>query len=462
MAKAKKKKLSLEELLEEAIVKEEDRPYEVPENWVWTKINSISDFERGITFPASAKKYENDTNLIACIRTANIQENLETQDLIYVDRSFMKNNQNKLLRKDDILMSSANSRELVGKVSYVDELADEMTFGGFVLNIRSKGIVSKFLFYFLRLEFLSGRFIGESTQTTNIANINRTILGNYICPIPPIGEQQRIVEVIESLFKKLDAAKELVQNALDSFKNRKAAILHKAFTGEFTAKWREENGISFESWKETNLKSVCKISSGGTPSRKNKEYYNGKIPWIKTGEIIWNYINDSEEKITGCAIDNSSAKLFPKGTVLVAMYGQGLTRGRAAILNIEAATNQAVCALMPNSELVNKYLYYYFMCNYWMFREKAVGGNQPNFSGKIIGEFVINIPSFEEQQEIVRILDNLLGNEQRAKELCDVIEKIDLMKKAILAKAFRGELGTNNPEEESAVELLKEVLKEKL
>lgn len=280
--------------------------------------------------------------------------------------------------------------------------------------------------------------------------------------LPDLTVQQRIVEVIEALFEKLDKAKELVQNALDSFESRKAAILHKAFTGELTAKWREDNGVSLEEWEEKNLKSVCKISSGGTPSRKNEEYYNGEIPWIKTGEITWNYINDSEEKITQSAIEGSSAKLFPRGTVLVAMYGQGLTRGRAAILDIEATTNQAVCALTPNAELLNKYLYYYFMCNYWELREKAVGGNQPNFSGTIIGGFIINVPSLNEQQEILRILDNLLEKEQRAKELYDVIEKIDLMKKSILARAFRGELGTNNPEEENAVELLKEVLKGKI
>ena len=118
-----------------------------------------------------------------------------------------------------------------------------MTFGGFVLNIRAKEMSSKYLFYFLRHEFLAGKFIGESSQTTNIANINTTTLGNYEIPLPPLPEQQRIVDRIESLFAKLDEAKEKAQAVVDSFEARKAAILHKAFTGELTAKWREDGEL---------------------------------------------------------------------------------------------------------------------------------------------------------------------------------------------------------------------------
>ncbi|MCL2312435.1 MAG: restriction endonuclease subunit S, partial [Firmicutes bacterium] len=113
-----------------------------------------------------------------------------------------------------------------------------------------------------------------------------------------------------------------------------------------------------------------------------------------------------------------------------------------------------VCALIPSVKLLNQYLYYYFECNYWKFREKAVGGNQPNYSGTMIAKFPIHLPSLLEQQEIACILDNLFEKEQRARELCDIVEKIDLMKKAILARAFRGELGTNNPPEESTMGLL--------
>ena len=244
MARAKKEAaLTPEERLQAALVPDWEWPYKLPENWCWTRIGMVSNFERGITFPAAAKEAAPTEDNIPCLRTANVQENLEIDDMIYVNRDFMKGNIAKLVRENDIIMSSANSRELVGKSSLVTYIPFPMTFGGFVLNIRAKEMSSKYLFYFLRHEFLAGKFIGESSQTTNIANINTTTLGNYEIPLPPLPEQQRIVDRIESLFAKLDEAKEKAQAVVDSFETRKAAILHKAFTGELTAKWREEHGV---------------------------------------------------------------------------------------------------------------------------------------------------------------------------------------------------------------------------
>ncbi|MDD3225625.1 MAG: restriction endonuclease subunit S [Clostridium sp.] len=453
MAKVKKEKLSLEEMLEQALVKAEDIPYEVPENWVWTRLDAVAKWGSGGT--PSRNNPEFYIGDIPWIKTGELNNDYiyDTKEKISLEA--IQKSSAKIFPINAVVIAMYGAT--IGKMAIlgVEATTNQACACGFA----NSALFFKYLFYYLLSQ--KDAFIKKGKGGAQ-PNISQEVIKQHEIPLSPIAEQQRIVDVIESLFEKLDAAKELAQNALDSFENRKAAILHKAFTGELTAKWREENGVSLNEWQERNLKSLCKISSGGTPSRKNDKYYTGEIAWVKTGEIKWNYIDDSEEKITECAIKNSSAKLFPIGTVLVAMYGQGLTRGRAAILDIEATTNQAVCALIPNSELLNKYLYYYFMCNYWKLREKAVGGNQPNFSGTSIGGFIINTPILQEQKEIVRVLDNLLENEQTAKELCDVLEKIDLMKKAILARAFRGQLGTNDPEEESAVELLKEVLKEKI
>lgn len=458
MARAKKETaLTPEERLQAALVPDWEWPYKLPGNWCWTRIGMVSNFERGITFPAAAKEAAPTEDNIPCLRTANVQENLEIDDMIYVNRDFMKGNIAKLVRENDIIMSSANSRELVGKSSLVTHIPFPMTFGGFVLNIRAKEMSSKYLFYFLRHEFLAGKFIGESLQTTNIANINTTTLGNYEIPFPPLPEQQRIVDRIESLFAKLDEAKEKAQAVVDSFETRKAAILHKAFTGELTKKWRKSANTR---WVYKKIKDCCKLGSGGTPSRKVPDFYKGDIPWIKTGEIEWNDIYDTEEKITQSAIDNSSARCYKPGVVLVAMYGMGVTRGKASILRVQAATNQAVCVLEPQSALLyNRYLLYYFMRNYWDIREKAVGGNQLNLSLTIIKELNIEIPPIDEQMEIVQILDDLFAKEQQTKEAAEIVlDQIDLMKKSILARAFRGELGTNDPSEESAVELLKRTI----
>lgn len=215
--------------------------------------------------------------------------------------------------------------------------------------------------------------------------------------------------------------------------------MHKAFNGQLKI---DNEELSIEDWEDTTIGECCRLGSGGTPSKSHPEYYeNGDIPWLKTGEIDWNDIYDVEERITNEGVENSSAKIFPAESVVVAMYGMGVTRGKAAILKIPTATNQAVCVLQPNEKLNNRFLFYYFMCNYWQIREQSVGGNQLNLSGKIIASFPIKLPPLNHQLSTVNFLDTVLEKESRAKEAAQtVLDQIALLKKSILARAFRGEL----------------------
>jgi type I restriction enzyme S subunit len=453
MAK-KQQGLTAEEKLTQALVPESEQPYQVPVNWVWVRMEKILiRLTDGSHF--SPKTLETGKPYITVKDISDGRIDFENCKRISNNdyQELWKNNCKPF--EGDVLFSKDGT---VGKVALIDYDIEFVVLSSLAIMTPNNRIL---LSAYLEKVLNSPQLLAMATNSKTGTAIRRIVLKDIakLCiPLPPLAEQQRTVNRIESLFAKLDQAKGLIQEALDSFENRKAAILHQAFSGELTKKWREENGVGMESWEEKLLKEVCNISSGGTPSRQNEDYFKGIIPWVKTGEINWNYIDNTEEKISEKAIENSSAKLFPKGAVLVAMYGQGLTRGRAAILDVNATTNQAVCALIPKPVLFNKYLYYYFMTNYWDFREKAVGGNQPNLSGTIISGFKIDLPTIEEQTEIVRILDDLFAKEQNAKELYNSIGNIDFMKKAILARAFRGELGTNDPQEESALELLKDVL----
>ena len=190
---------------------EEELPFDIPENWVWCRLGEVCDFERGITFPSSAKQFQYFENSIPCIRTTNVQEELELDDIWFIDKSYTKNNENKLLKINDIIMSSANSRELVGKTCLVKKIDTKFTFGGFVLVIRNKFDYNKYIFYLLRNIFFKGYFRKISTQTTNIANINIALLEEIIIPLPPLAEQHRIVEKIEHIFAVLE---ELEENIL--------------------------------------------------------------------------------------------------------------------------------------------------------------------------------------------------------------------------------------------------------
>ena len=449
MARGKKKEtLTPEERLQAALVPASEQPYPVPENWCWTYLGCVSDVVTGGT--PSKKHPEYYGGLFPFFKPTDLDFGRHV-----VEASEYLTNEGKIVSR--IIPEQSTAVCCIGSIGKCGFLEVEGT-----TNQQINAAIPKFnplfLYYYCNTHYFNEELWSKASATT-ISIVNKSKMESCVFPLPPLPEQLRIVDRIESLFAKLDEAKQKAQDALDSFETRKAAILHKAFTGELTAQWRKEHGVGMESWERHPLKDVTQIGSGGTPSRKNSQYYLGDILWVKTGEIYWNYIYDSEEKITEEAIANSSAKLYPAGTVLVAMYGQGLTRGRAAILGVPATTNQAVCALQPCDCLEKRYLYYYFMANYWEYREKAVGGNQPNYSATMIGKWIINIPSVLEQAEIVRILDDLLAKEQQAKEVAEaVLEQIDLIKKSILARAFRGELGTNDPAEESAVELVRNII----
>ena len=461
MARAKKETaLTPEERLQAALVPDWERPYKLPENWCWTRIGMVSNFERGITFPAAAKEAAPTEDNIPCLRTANVQENLEIDDMIYVNRDFMKGNIAKLVRENDIIMSSANSRELVGKSSLVTHIPFPMTFGGFVLNIRAKEMSSKYLFYFLRHEFLAGKFIGESSQTTNIANINTTTLGNYEIPLPPLAEQRRIVDRIESLFAKLDEAKEKAQAVVDSFETRKAAILHKAFTGELTAKWRKEHGVGMESWEVRTLDSVCSSIFDGDHMPPPKA--ESGIPFlvisnVNTGHLTFENTRFVPQEYYDTLSDTRKPQL---GDVLYTLVG---SFGIPVVVNSKRPfCFQRHMALLRPIDVSPQFLWYILQTPemYDKVSSIATGTAQLTVPIKGLRAMTIPRPNIAEQVEIVRILDGFFAREQSAKEAAEaVIDQIDLMKKSILARAFRGELGTNDPSEESAVELLKEIIR---
>lgn len=174
-------------------------------------------------------------------------------------------------------------------------------------------------------------------------------------------------------------------------------------------------------WERRKLGDVAKISSGGTPSRSNPTYWNGNIPWVSTTLINFNSINNVGEYITKAGLENSSAKLFPAGTLLMAMYGQGKTRGKVALLNIQATTNQACGAIMPNEDkLSSLFLFQNLAGRYESIRELSNQGGQENLSGEIIKNITVVFPTLPEQKCIASfftVLDQKLSQLKQKKNL---------------------------------------------
>jgi type I restriction enzyme S subunit len=158
-------------------------------------------------------------------------------------------------------------------------------------------------------------------------------------------------------------------------------------------------------WEVKKLSQIATITSGGTPSRIQKTFWGGDIPWITTSLIDFNEIDCAEEYITEEGLKNSSTKLFPKGTLLMALYGQGVTRGKTALLNIEASTNQACAAIILNENIVdNKYVFQYLINKYEDIRNLSNTGNQENLNGELVKSIKLNLPPLPEQRAIAQVL----------------------------------------------------------
>jgi type I restriction enzyme S subunit len=197
-----------------------------------------------------------------------------------------------------------------------------------------------------------------------------------------------------------------------------------------------------EGWKWKKLGDVCKTTSGGTPNRGNKEYYDGNIPWVKSGELDRGLIVDTEEKITDLAIKNSSAKVFPKGTLLIALYGA--TIGKLAFLGIDAATNQAICGIYKNNSLDSNYLYHYLFNKKQKLVNQGIGGAQPNISQTILKNLDVPLPPLSTQQSIISKIEELFSELDKGVEnLKTAQQQLKVYRQAVLKWAFEGKLTEN-------------------
>jgi type I restriction enzyme, S subunit len=217
-----------------------------------------------------------------------------------------------------------------------------------------------------------------------------------------------------------------------------------------------------DGWILTTLGDLGSWSSGGTPSRTESQYYNGDIPWIKTGDLSDGLLSEIEEKITVEGLKNSSAKIFPVNSLVVAMYGA--TIGRLGILKIPAATNQACGVLLAQgiTDQLIQYLFYYLLSSRETLRKIGKGGAQPNISQTLLKEFPCPLPPLNEQRRIVRSIEQLTDRSNKARAaLEDVPKLIEQFRQSVLAAAFRGDLTADwrekNPDIEPASELLERI-----
>ena len=449
----KKTALTIEERLQQALVPAEEQPYKVPENWVWVRLGAIAEIVTGGT--PSKKHPEYYGGNFPFYKPSDLDQGRLTYDASeYLSEE--GKNVSRIIPKNSTAVCCIGS---IGKCGYL--MCEGTT--NQQINSAIPKINSLCLYYYLCTENFVQDLLSMASATT-IAIVNKSKMESCAFPLPPLSEQQRIVERIEELFAKLDEAKERLQEVADSFAVRKAAILHKAFTGELTKQWRWENGVSYESWEEKKLGEVSFWLGGGTPSTSREEYWeNGNILWITSKDMKSAVIEDTLMKVNEIGVKNSSANYIEKPALLVVMRSGILRRTfPVAMVKKPFTVNQDLKAIIPDKDDL-EFLYWMLLSNEQRILDTCMknGTTVESINSNALKDLTFKCPTLPEQHEIVRLIDDLLARERSAQQAAEqALASIDLMKKSILARAFRGELGTNKASEASALELLKQVLAE--
>lgn len=423
MAKDKKaaKELTIEEKLAQALVPVEEQPYKIPENWCWVHL---------------CDSFNNYTNSRKKIQSKEYQEKGK---LAIVDQG----------------------RELIG--GYTDD--ESMAYSGelpvIIFGDHTRCI--KFIdFPFAQgadgvkviepKKFYDTKAFYYALQSIDIPNMGYrrhfSLFSQFAIPVPPFEEQCRIVDRIESIFTKLDEAKEKAQAVVDGFELRKSAILHKAFKGELTKQWREEHDLTLESWRNTKLGDTIRLLSGQDFKPEQYNNKNDGVPYI-TGAS-----NFDETHVVINRWTPVPSVIAKKGDILLVCKGSGY--GKTIIADFDKAhIARQIMAIRTNDNIINEYLLFYFRAQYEYFRNNGQG-LIPGISRKVVLEMQVRIPTKNEQVYIVEQVKSIFNKEILAREAAKkVIDQIGIIKQAVLARAFHGELGTNDLTEEDAIELLK-------
>ena len=407
-----------------------ERPFAVPKNWLWTRLGDVAKLskEKETDFSAPNLKYvglehfEKNGGLNDCGSGADIR----SAKNVFHEGQILYGKLRPYLNKHDVApFDGVCSTDIL--VFDVGNKVDKRLFN---LYLSEKGFIA----------------YADSHSKGDMPRVAPAVILAAPFPLPPLAEQARIVALVERLFARLDEAAEIVRETLDASEERRSALLRSAFSGALTAQWREKHGVGLETWRQTKFSALCEVVRGGSPRPAgDPTYYDGDIPFLKVADITRNegpYVYEAQYSIKEAGLKKT--RMVEANTLL--LTNSGATLGVPAICAFKTTFNDGVAAFL-NLPSENLLFYYYFWTSKTAeLRAINKGVAQPNLNTDIIGATPINLPSVAEQAEIVRLLDAAFEKERRVCELAEeTAAQIETLKKAILARAFRGELGTTAP-----------------
>lgn len=421
----------------------EEQPYSIPDNWLWV---------RGWCWLKKMETRKPAGEVFKYIDIESIDNKRQVvSEAKVVDVAKAPSRASRAVHNGDTVFSTV--RPYLKNIAYIDEsLADAIASTGFYVCSSKQFVDPKYCYYMMTSAYVVDG-LNAFMKGDNSPSIRNEDLENFEYPLPPLPEQRRIVEHIESLFAKLDEAKEKAQAVVDGFEDRKAAILHKAFTGELTSGWRKQNEVT-SPWISRKLKDCGTWSGGGTPSMAHPEYWeNGDIMWVTSKDMKADVVEDTIMHTNQLGIANSSANYCDKPSVLFVMRSGILRRALPiAMVKVPFSINQDLKALSPD-DIDLEYLFWACQSkkNHILSTCMKNGTTVESINTEALLNYEIPVASHEEQFAIVKAISDMMDKENTALDIAQqVISQIDTMKKAILVRAFRGELGTNDPSEPPA------------
>jgi len=504
--------------------------YNIPNYWIWVKHHKIAKINA-----KNSLENLNDNDKVTFLPMSLVEvisgkySLSETRELGKVKKGYTA------FSNGDILFAKITPTMENGKIAIMNNLLNGVGYGSTEFHVSKvySGIKREYLFYYFTQSLFRNTAKKFMTGSAGQLRVPTDYFKNVEIPLSPFLEQKAIVAKIEQLFSELDNGIQNLKTAQQKLKIYGQAVLKKAFEGELTQEWREKQTNlptadellekikeerekhyqkqlkeweeSVKKWesdgkngkkpskprkkelgdifKKDNLpngwiycpiKNLGLIATGATPLRSNSDYWtNGTIPWIKSGTLNSTFIKKADEFTTIKALEETNIKLFPKHTLVIALYGEGKTRGLCSELLIETTTNQAIAGIIQTGleEKTRAYLKHFLLKNYQNVRRKSSGGVQPNLNSDIVKNTLVPLCSLEEQTQIVQEIESRLSVcDNIEATITDALKKAEALRQSILKKAFEGKLLTakeldkikKNPEYESVEKLLQRIKKEKV
>ena len=402
-------------------------------NWQTKKLSEICDLQNGFAF--KSKDYVSKSETLN-FRMSNIRPGGFVD--IYHNQKFLPDQyaikyKDYLLKDGDLVIAMtdmATETKILGVPTIVKTEGKILLLNqrvGKFFNIQEDKVYIPFLKYILSSEQVNNYYKSLGRGGMQI-NIGKQDILNAKIPLPTLSEQKRIVKILDNVFNKIEKAKINAEKNLQNSKALFESYLQNVFAN------------LVKNYKEKRLGDVCDTGAGGTPLKSHKDYYeNGTIPWLRSGEVDKKDIVECVIYITEKGLKNSSARLFPVNTVLIAMYGA--TAGQVGILRFKCSTNQAICGILPNKNFIPEFLYYKFLAGKDILVKQAVGGAQPNISQIKIKNTSVPVITIEEQKVIVKKLDALSEQTKKLESIYkQKLTDLEELKKSVLRRAFSGDL----------------------